>query len=100
LFETFVVGEFLKHRFNAGMRSDLYFWRDNVGTEVDVLVQEPGGLFPIEIKSGRTFQPEFLSGLRRFLQYAGARAKGAGLVYGGEESYTTSGVTVRSWKDI
>ena len=100
LFETFVVGEFLKHRFNLGLRSNLYFWRDNVGTEVDVLVEEPAGLFPIEIRSGRTFQPEFLSSLRRFLGYAGARAYGAGLVYGGDESYIYSEVTVRSWREI
>ncbi|SRR5581483_6698331 len=100
LFETWVIGEFLKHRYNAGMRSNLYFWRDNIGTEVDVLVEEPRGLFPIEIKSGRTFQREFLGGLSRFLGYAGRRASGAGLVYSGDESYVRQGVTVRSWKDV
>jgi hypothetical protein len=100
LFETFVVGEFLKHRFNAGLRSNLYFWRDNIGTEVDVLVEQPEGLFPIEIKSGYTFQEDFLNALLRFLGYAGARATGAGLVYGGEDSYVRSGVTVRSWKGV
>jgi len=47
LFETLVVSEFLKQRFNAGLRSNLYFWRDNIGTEVDVLVEDERGLFPI-----------------------------------------------------
>ena len=100
LFETFVVGEFLKHRFNAGLRSNLFFWRDNIGTEVDVLVEDGSGLFPIEIKSGSTISEDFFTGLRRYLKYAGKRASGAGLVYGGEESYVRSGITIRSWKNI
>lgn len=100
LFETFVVGEFVKHRFNAGLRSNLFFWRDNIGTEIDVLVEDGSGLFPIEIKSGSTISEDFFGGLRRYLKYAGRRATGAGLVYGGGESYVRSGVTVRSWRDI
>ncbi|MSQ58112.1 MAG: DUF4143 domain-containing protein [Betaproteobacteria bacterium] len=83
LFETFVVGEFFKQRFNAGERPNLFYWRDNTGTEVDVLVDQGQELFPIEIKSGQTFQDEFLKNLRLFRKYAGPRAPGAGLVYGG-----------------
>ena len=100
LFETFVVGEFLKNRFNRALRSNLHFWRDNIGTEVDVLVEDANGLFPIEIKSGVTFQEEVLRGLRRFTAYAGDRSYGAGLVYGGADSYVRNGVTVRSWRDL
>lgn len=100
LFETFVVGEFIKQRFNAGLRSNLFFWRDNIGTEIDVLVEDGSGLFPIEIKSGRTVTEDFFGGLRRYLKYAAGRTIGAGLVYGGEESYVRSGITVRSWRDI
>jgi len=100
LFETFVVGEFLKHRFNAGLPSNLFFWRDNIGTEVDVLVEDGSGLFPIEIKSGSSMSEDSFTGLRRYLKYAGHRVTGAGLVYGGEDSYTRSGFTVRSWKNV
>ncbi len=100
LFETFVVGEFLKHRFNAGLPSNLFFWRDNIGTEVDVLVEDGSGLFPIEIKSGSSMSEDSFTGLRRYLKYAGNRVTAAGLVYGGEDSYTRSGFTVRSWKNV
>ena len=41
LFETNVVSELIKQRFNAGRPADLYFWRDNVGREVDVLYKTP-----------------------------------------------------------
>jgi uncharacterized protein len=100
LFETFVVGEFMKQRFNAGLRSNLFFWRDNIGTEIDVVVEDASGLFAVEIKSGSTMSEDFFSGLRRYAKYAGARASGSGLVYGGDESYVRSGVTVRSWRDL
>ena len=31
LFETYVVSELVKQRFNAGQPADLYFWRDHAG---------------------------------------------------------------------
>jgi predicted AAA+ superfamily ATPase len=40
LFETMVVNEFLKARRNAGRRDQLYFWRDNIGTEVDLILEQ------------------------------------------------------------
>ena len=50
MFETFVISELVKDRFNAGRPADFYFWRDNVGHEVDVVYEGPGGLQAIEIK--------------------------------------------------
>ena len=35
IFETWVLTETLKHRLNQGLTTDLYFWRDNHGVEVD-----------------------------------------------------------------
>jgi predicted AAA+ superfamily ATPase len=60
LFETFVVSELVKHRFNQGEASDLYFWRDSTGNEVDVVFETPNGLQAIEIKSVSTFAPDWI----------------------------------------
>lgn len=38
LFVTLIVSEFLKARFNAGFASNLFFWLDNAGLEVDLLL--------------------------------------------------------------
>lgn len=100
LFETVVVSEWLKRRYNAGLMSNLYFWRDNVGTEVDLIVEEGGAERPIEIKSSRTVTAELFAGLRQWLKYAGAQTDAAMLVYAGDESYTRSGIDVRSWREI
>jgi len=58
LFENFIIAEFLKYRFNQGLRSNLFFWRDNVGHEVDLLLQNGDQLTPVEIKSGQTVTQE------------------------------------------
>ena len=50
MFETFVISELVKHRFNAGRPADLYFWRDNIGHEVDIVFETPDGLQALEIK--------------------------------------------------
>ena len=100
LFETFVVNEFLKRRWNAGLHSHLHFWRDNVGTEIDLVLEENTRLLPVEVKSGSTVNEEFFSALRKWIKYAGKRAGAPVLVYGGEESYERSGIRVTSWRDL
>lgn len=100
LFETLVVSEWLKRRYNAGLTTNLYFWRDNVGTEVDIIVEEGGVQRPIEIKSSHTVIAELFAGLKKWLRYAGAQATTAMLVYAGDESYTRAGIEVRSWRRL
>ena len=48
LFESMVLCNLMKQRFNAGKTSNLYFWRDKTGLEVDCLIEKADGLVPIE----------------------------------------------------
>lgn len=100
LFENWVICELLKRRYNQGLASNLYFWRNNTGEEVDVLLEQGDKLVPLEIKSGQTFNSEFLSGLNKWARYAGATALPAHLVYGGDDGFMRSGVAVHSWRNI
>lgn len=50
IFETFVVGEILKRFWNAGLEPRMYFYRDKIGTEIDILLERNGFLEPVEIK--------------------------------------------------
>jgi predicted AAA+ superfamily ATPase len=52
LFENLVIMEALKYRYHRGERSNLYFWRDGKGNEVDLLVENGPDIVPVEIKSG------------------------------------------------
>lgn len=84
LFETWVVGELLKRHWNEGRPSPLYFWRDNVGHEVDVLFETPAGLQAVEIKSGTTFAPDWPAAARKWTAFASGEALPPAIVYGGE----------------
>lgn len=100
LFENFVISELLKRRYNQGLPSNLYFWRNNTGDEVDVLIEQGDKLLPVEIKSGQTFTTDFLAGLHKWTRLAGDCALPPQLVYGGEENMARSGVAVQSWRHL
>jgi predicted AAA+ superfamily ATPase len=100
LFENLVISELLKRRYNQGLAANLYFWRNNTGDEVDLVLEQGDKLLPIEIRSGQTFNSDFLTGLNKWVRYAGDAAMPAHLVYGGDTQMTRSGVAVHGWQDL
>lgn len=52
MFENYVVSEIIKSYANQGIdfRSRLFYYRDNNGKEIDLLIMENGKLYPVEIK--------------------------------------------------
>ena len=50
MLETFVVSEIIKRYWNCGEEPQLWFYRDNAGTEIDILLEQDGVLHPIEVK--------------------------------------------------
>jgi hypothetical protein len=104
LFETMVVNEFLKNRCNTGVRAPLYFWRDNIGTEVDLILERGNELAAVEIKSGITVASDAFGNLKKWQKYAQERGNFAaiypGLVYGGDACYTRDGVDVMPWHGL
>jgi len=99
LFETFVVTEILKLRLNAGKRSNLYYFRDNVGNEVDLILDYGNEVIPIEIKLGKTVVSDFLKGLRYYYKLNSNSKKGY-LIYGGAQNQSRSDVDIVSYKNI
>jgi predicted AAA+ superfamily ATPase len=97
IFESWVVSETLKHRWNQGSPADIYFWRDNHGTEIDLLFEHSGKLHAVEIKSGATFSPDWVHACQRWQRYAGTAAAAPVVVYGGRDSYSVNGVYVMAW---
>lgn len=100
LFETMVVNEFLKARRNAGRRDQLYFWRDNIGTEIDLVLEQGQALAAVEIKSGTRVASDATVSLRKWEKYAGAMQTNLGVVYGGTEAYEREGVAMLPWLDL
>lgn len=100
LFESWVIAEFVKQRLNAGMPADLHFWRDNVGHEVDVVVETAAGLQAIEIQSGASFLPQWLNVARKWSTFAAGEALPPRVVYGGELGFEREGSMVCGWPDV
>jgi uncharacterized protein len=100
LFETLVVGEFLKDRLNCGLPPELYFWRDNHGHEVDLLRQNGAVADAIEIKAAATPSEAQARGLRLWARQAGSLAGAQYLVTGGEAAGDWTGVRLLGWRDL
>ncbi|CAN5501006.1 ATP-binding protein [soil metagenome] len=100
LFETLVVGEFLKARYNQGLPADLYFWRDNNGLEADLIYETGETLQMVEIKSGQTLTGDYVRAGKKAASVAPTQARMPLLIYGGEDSYERSGVRVIGWKEL
>ena len=87
IFETWVVSEALKHRTNRGRTGGLWFYRDRNGAEVDLVVDEPGGLTLLEAKSSTTASSSLFDGARRVRRhFAGSPSPCAvAVAYGGDQ---------------
>lgn len=100
LFENMLVAEYLKYCRHHGLGHGLYFWRDNTGNEIDLLIERAGELWPVEMKSGATFQAEWLRGLHTWQRHAALARRGAGLlVCGVPGHFTHEGVMVANWRE-
>lgn len=84
IFENFTILELYKYSYNNAKDPKMYFFRDLVGNEIDILLQRGSSLTPIEIKSSKTFSSSFLSGLNYFYLQAGNKAKDGAIIYRGD----------------
>lgn len=100
LFETYIISELVKRRFNAGRPADIFFWRDNVGHEIDVLYETPKGIQAIEIKSGSTFATDWQNAIRKWRSFAKEDILPPVIVYGGDASYEREDYRLLSWRHL
>ncbi|NCC50618.1 MAG: ATP-binding protein [Spartobacteria bacterium] len=91
LFENLVVVEALKSRWNRGEDADLYYFRDQRGLEVDLILSRQRHLFPIEIKAARSYHTDFAKNLRKFSRLD-SRIEAGAVVYAGTEDQKVSGI--------
>ena len=99
LFENLIILELLKQRFNHGIPRDIWFFRDSNHNEVDV-VAENEQLQWIEIKSSRTFSPDFHNTFRFLDKNEAARKDNKSIIYGGDDTFHYKGFDIVSWRDL
>ena len=100
LFETYIVSEILKTRFNRIQDNNLYYFRDNIGNEVDLLLDSGDNVIPVEIKAGTTFSEDMLKGLNYYSKMNKDLAHRPILIYGGKESFNYKTFAIKTYKDL
>jgi uncharacterized protein len=100
LFENLILCEFLKRRFNHGKPSNIYFWRDHRGMEIDLIIENANGLIPVEIKSAKTWNRGFFLNIEKWNSYSGNSPENSHVIYGGDESVKTSSGRLHSWNSL
>lgn len=100
LFESMILSDLIKRRLNNGNGSNLYFWRDKSGHEIDVIIEQGDQLIPIEIKSSETVNSEFFSNLIKWNELSGNSPENSYVIYGGKGEQKRSQGTALGWSEI
>ena len=87
LLETFVVMELAKQRTWSRQRAQMFYYRDNAGREVDVVLESPSGeVCAIEVKAVATLSRASSKGLRFLRDKLGERFTTGVVLYSGEHT--------------
>lgn len=100
IFESFIISEFVKYRYNQGLEPNFYFWRNKTGKEIDLLIELPNKLIPIEIKSGHTISGEYFKGLEYYNSLSGGDAKNSYVIYAGSQNQNRAQGNIFGWRDL
>ena len=84
VFENLIVVEMLKDRFNQGKDSNLFFYRESSGREVDVVQTEADKFRIWEVKSAKTFNTDFRKNLDYFKSIFGEKVISTKVIYDGD----------------
>ncbi len=99
IFENWVVAELQKAYATHAEEPALYFWRDQHGHEIDIVIDQGLALHPVEIKAGQTFRPEWLKTLAWFNRLQ-MQNTDASVVYAGQDSFTFQNAAIASWRRL
>lgn len=85
---------------NRGLKENIYFWRDNVGHEIDCIAEKGDRLLPIEIKSGKTISTDYFKGLRYYTALSQDTAVKPTVVYAGTTDQLRKDGNILTWKSF
>src|SRR3990167_5354860 len=97
LVENMIIIEILKFYLNNGTEPSLYFYRENNGTEIDLLLKQGNQLIPFEIKSAKTFHEYFLKHLHWFKKLLPDRVPHSFLIYDGKSVALSQQIDLVNW---
>lgn len=96
--ENAILVELYKKHANAGKRPAFWFWQDQQGNEIDLVMEEGGHLCAIEIKSSQTYNTRLSTGLKRWQNLTGNHSDRHYLIYAGEQEGEHEFGTLLPWR--
>lgn len=100
LFENLIIAEVKKHIFNNALNIRPYFWRDNNGNEIDLLLCQGNQINTIEIKASQGYKSEFSKGFA-YWDNLNTRTNGKkSVVYTGEIQTKTRDYNLVNWQNL
>ena len=89
----------MKNCYNKRVQPSFHYFRDSNGNEVDLIIEQAGFTYAVEIKSAKTINDSFFKGLNYYSALSKKKVKGI-CVYGGEDEYNYKGNSVIGWKSL
>ena len=99
LFENLVIIEKLKQKLNRVEEPSLYYFRDNIGNEVDLLEDRGNEMISYEIKTSKTISYSLFKGLN-FYKKLNPQNNQSILVYTGKEKVLRYGHKCLPWIEL
>lgn len=91
LFETFAINNIMRMSDSLNIAPQFYHWRTNGGAEVDLLMEQDGWFYPIEIKCKSTVNKHDARGIHAFHEtFPHLNIKCGLIIYAGNERYPVS----------
>jgi predicted AAA+ superfamily ATPase len=100
LFENFVINEYIKKNYHNNLLLDLWFWRDAVGHEVDLIWQNSELINLVEIKASETIMTDMFKGLTYFEKLKPHLIQSKAIVHTGLFNQQRTLGKIMSWKEI
>ncbi len=105
LFENWVVTEVLKWRWNRGLQTDLAFYRDARGAEIDLVVEKALDPIALEVKASRTAPLDLGARFAAFEALLNSapivpRRVERRVVYAGDRRMEFEGIDILPWHDL
>ncbi len=99
LMESLIVSDLYKQSYNQMRRPNCYFWRDQVGVEMDLLIESAHGVRPVEIKAGMTMSGDYVKPFSALASVFGDQLQEPTIVYTGQTKPFSHQIQLVNWRD-
>jgi len=96
IFENLIISEYYKYAINNNHPAEIYYWRDKRGHEIDLVTDSADKLNLVELKSGKTFNSNYLDNIR-YLESITNHLDKKFVIYGGNEGQSRGNVSIEPW---